>query len=1737
MQTSNVTLYAIFSKTITATFNYYDGETKSTTLSGVAYNNQTSVSITAPSIANVTLDGKTYTARGWSTNGEGNATINLKANETANLSSNTTYYASYTYTVTLSYDVNGGSGAPNSQSGTAYMNYEGTTIGADITISTTKPTRTGWTFQNWNTQNNGSGTTYGAGETIKISDNTTLYAIWTINKYYIDLNMIVDGTTYGSGYNDRITVGLKVDGKDQGYVEDYYQQHPYGTTWEIYGVKLDGVEVEYTSSGSVGTGNVSLKPEFNTIKFNANNTSYGTLSSSELIILSGKKYSTNGSKLTLEDGRTVTATATNVTGYTTTFTGWSPTSGTVSSATTVTANFSRTANVYTISLDNQSATSAGSTAVYEKYNTGIYKEEGCTNEITTNSNAITKPTKSYTLTYDANGGSVTETSTTASYTFGGYYTSTNGNGTQMINTNGYITSDFKTTQYTANATLYAKWTNNNITLATPTRPGYAFAGWYTQKNGGTQITSTSQITSNKTIYAHWTLNGYTVTYDYKTNGGTSSTKETASVSYGTAIDLSPTATKAGYVFVGWNTNKDATKGLSSLTMQTSNVTLYAIFSKTITATFNYYDGETKSTTLSGVAYNNQTSVSITAPSIANVTLDGKTYTARGWSTNGEGNATINLKANETVNLSSSTTYYASYTYTVTLSYDANGGSGAPSSQTGTAYMNYAGTTIGADITISTIEPTRTGWTFQNWNTESDGSGTTYSVGGTIKLSENDTLYANWKDTTLPTVTMSPNGGTFTLSTLNNCKISVKLNANDIGSGLKTLQYAWSTSNTTVPTEWSTFDNDSTITNNITSVGTYYLWTNVIDNDGNIATNVRTSNEFVVIDDTITITPNTTAWTNNNITVTVKFGDTLTQNRKIQTGYYKGDVNEDGEVTQEDLNILLDVINERVEVPEDISRYDINDDSSIDSSDMVFLLQMVNKRTDLIFVSDKEYTVSGQTTNITIDKNCLIYAEATDTMGNKVYDDLIIDNIDKIAPTVTLSPNGGNYILSSSGNTKISATLNATDNESGLDILSYAWSTSSSSEPSEWSTFTSGETISKSDITTPGTYYLWTKVLDKAGNRATEIRVSNAFVVKSNTDTTGKITITPNTTDWTNQNVIGTVTYGSSLTSNKKAGFGTTLEEAKQAISASTSSRVIATENGYIYAEATDIAGNKISNYLEITNIDKIAPTVGIVDEGVGLYSDPTFASGLNGTAVYNNSQNGTVTNTRVAISDAPSPTSNYGLKITTNGTASPGLGGFYFGTNCSAGKVLITKIVAKIPQGYTIEGGSNQIGNNGKQGWLTSQEGTGDWKEYIFKVECGLTGTITTTNFFYLNGNAATTSQPVTWYVSYAQVFNAGNNLYADPTFASGLNGTAVYNNSKNGTVTNTRVAISDAPNPTSNYGLRVTTSGTASPGLGGFTFATTTASRKVFIAKIIAKIPTGYTLKWATNSTGDGNSKWLTSQAGTGDWKEYIVKLTCGYSGTFSTTNYFYIDGTAATSSNPISWDVSYAQVRDITDINFDKARSLAISGNDSESGISAYGINQSSTTRPTFKEIANNSISEIVSSEQYNSDGTYYIWLKDKAGNISEPKEIIIDIGAEYIFTKSVLDSGTKNGATVASWGSNYGLSITGRANNTPVSGIYDQPLNTLLRWYKTIDFTKYNYLEFQVRKGAENGSSMIYIGNSYIWARYYKDLSTAWTKVKLDISNYTGNQILSFVGGYMDNTGLTTSNTQYLYMRLYK
>lgn len=164
-----------------------------------------------------------------------------------------------------------------------------------------------------------------------------------------------------------------------------------------------------------------------------------------------------------------------------------------------------------------------------------------------------------------------------------------------------------------------------------------------------------------------------------------------------------------------------------------------------------------------------------------------------------------------------------------------------------------------------------------------------------------------------------------------------------------------------------------------------------------------------------------------------------------------------------------------------------------------------------------------------------------------------------------------------------------------------------------------------------------------------------------------------------------------------------------------------------------------------------------------------------------------------------------------------------------------------------------------------------------------------------------------------AQAMAFGRMLYRDPEFRNGNNSVNVYNNNSNGTVTIARTGLSSAPNDSKTV-LEIKATGSASPGNGGFTFSTACSNRKVFITKIIAKIPVGRNLLWASNSIGtSGSSKWLTPNAGTGDWAEYIYKVSCGTSN-FSTTNFFYLDGAQGTTAAPLIWHVAYATVFDTT-------------------------------------------------------------------------------------------------------------------------------------------------------------------------------------------------------------------------------
>jgi len=76
-------------------------------------------------------------------------------------------------TRTLSFDANGGTGAPSAQTG------QDNGSGATITISSTTPTRTNYTFDGWNTNSSGTGTNYSAGGSITLTSDVTLYAKWS----------------------------------------------------------------------------------------------------------------------------------------------------------------------------------------------------------------------------------------------------------------------------------------------------------------------------------------------------------------------------------------------------------------------------------------------------------------------------------------------------------------------------------------------------------------------------------------------------------------------------------------------------------------------------------------------------------------------------------------------------------------------------------------------------------------------------------------------------------------------------------------------------------------------------------------------------------------------------------------------------------------------------------------------------------------------------------------------------------------------------------------------------------------------------------------------------------------------------------------------------------------------------------------------------------------------------------------------------------------------------------------------------------------------------------------------------------------------------------------------------------------------------------------------------------------------------------------------------------------------
>ena len=514
---------------------------------------------------------------------------------------------------------------------------------------------------------------------------------------------------------------------------------------------------------------------------------------------------------TVEHGANATVVATPKAAYN--FAGWyngtTKVSSNASYTFAVTANISLTAKFTIKTFTTTTANSTGGTASVNKssveyggsaiwtatpstgYNFSKWSNGSTANPLTvSNITANTHITpvfvlKSYTVTWNPNGGSVSPTSTTKThgstlgtlptptratdvqytYTFKGWFTAATG-GTQVS----------ASTTVTGNVTYYAQWTatprsytatfNGNGggtpspstitktygselgTLPTCSRTGYTFIGWYTASSGGTKISSATKITGTVTYYAQWSINSYTLTYNV--NGGNAVSPTSKSVQYGSAYGTLPTPTKSSdaeytYAFAGWYTAASGgTQVTANTTMGAGNTTIYAHWTATRRSyTINYQTtyGSLNRTSQS-VAYGSKGSCTLTMPS-----NDAQyTYTFQGWYTaaNGGGTKVGSSLTLETPSVTGAATYYAYVTRAVnryTFTFNANGGS-TPSSSSITKNYNEA---IGTLPTCSRAADNTYTYAFAGWFDTAAASGGT-QLTTTTKVTSNKTWYARWTAT-------------------------------------------------------------------------------------------------------------------------------------------------------------------------------------------------------------------------------------------------------------------------------------------------------------------------------------------------------------------------------------------------------------------------------------------------------------------------------------------------------------------------------------------------------------------------------------------------------------------------------------------------------------------------------------------------------------------------------------------------------------------------------------------------------------------------------------------------------------------------------------------------------------------------------------------------------------------------------------------------------------------------------
>lgn len=302
-----------------------------------------------------------------------------------------------------------------------------------------------------------------------------------------------------------------------------------------------------------------------------------------------------------------------------------------------------------------------------------------------------------------------------------------------------------------NLSLYAKWSNAvysiryelgggilyesnpaSVTAETecllhePVREGYLFLGWYDGAQGGTKYDRVGgDNAANVTLYALWQKSDalFSVLYDYM--GGEAMGENPVSVGVGEVYELLP-ASKAGYTFLGWNTQKDGSgEYVSRLYNVDETLYLYAIFEpKTYVVRYIFegnYEGDATNPNM--VEFGERVT-------LLPVALYGHEFV--GWYDAEEGGNPVAVI--DASNILTITTLYARFVpLEFQLHLDAGDGTFVSGGGTQQAL------TVGFDERVDLPDCSLLGHDFLGWNDRADGSGEYYQTfAGTVG---DQTLYA------------------------------------------------------------------------------------------------------------------------------------------------------------------------------------------------------------------------------------------------------------------------------------------------------------------------------------------------------------------------------------------------------------------------------------------------------------------------------------------------------------------------------------------------------------------------------------------------------------------------------------------------------------------------------------------------------------------------------------------------------------------------------------------------------------------------------------------------------------------------------------------------------------------------------------------------------------------------------------------------------------------------------------